>query len=184
MKIDDLNDLILHELGVEPEPFRDATPQEVIEGISKIKDDLRGERLETVVAAQVVEVVIAETEYVIKILPMSEERKWRLKIVKLLKKLKTNFEDIQNLSEITNIEAVYNLLEYLIVEFEEDVWEMFFNYASELPKEEILKAIEENPNNSEDLNDAIFEVFMVFFIPRIIGWMRRINRLQALKGFR
>ena len=74
--------------------------------------------------------------------------------------------------------------EYLIVEFEEDVWEMFFNYASELPKEEILKAIEENPNNSEDLNDAIFEVFMVFFIPRIIGWMRRINRLQALKGFR
>lgn len=175
MDLQDRYYMILEELDIEEETFQTATPQEVRNTIAGIKELIKLERNEEVIAAQQIDVELDET-YVVNLLPLSQERKWRQKVVNKFKELRGSI-NLSGLEGKTNEDPMIKGFEYLLVNFEGDLWDLFFEYCPDIPKETILEIAENSFDMQEKLNDAAINVFKTFFFPRLAKWKRRMLTL-------
>lgn len=185
MQLKDRYYMLLDLFDIDESEFDSSTPGEIRELVLMIKALIKAERPEELIIAQEVDFTIADKNYIVKILPMSEERKWRNKVISKFSEIQKTNIDLSKIGD--KGEAKKSMLsgfKYLLLNFEDDLWDLFFEYCGdELPKKEILDAAETSVVIQEEITDAVMILFNSFFLPRLVRWQKRILPLKQLSLF-
>ena len=184
-KVKELNDKVIHRyglmtdmLGMSVRDLEGNTPGEVREKVTKRLKDLKDEREESEILDQSCTITLAGKEVVVDLLPMSQEKKWKSELANFIKEAGDQFSGLDFQDGITIQDLMKILVPYLITDGEDKILELFFLYAKNLKKNDMLKKAENDASYREDLLDAALEVFKVFSLPFVV---RRVKRLMTLQ---
>lgn len=145
--------------------------------------DLRTQRSdEEVIARAPVTVDLGGKAYEIRPLPIGKAGMWRKKALALVDEITTDvgailpsgFKIENILSMEMNPEGIPRLLQSILFVIPDKLYDLFFSYAEQLPREEI-----EAVATDEEMLPALMEVARIAF-PFVKGWQSAIPMMQKI----